>query len=106
MPDFFDLSRHFTPEERTIQSTVRAFVDARVLPTIGDWATAPLRVRGRSSQPAQLLNRHFGRSRCAAATWPAPWRYGREGGLRSCDARESADRGHSTGSPGRRSGPR
>ena len=36
MPDFFDLSRHFTPEERAIQSTVRAFVDARVMPTIGD----------------------------------------------------------------------
>jgi glutaryl-CoA dehydrogenase len=36
MPDFFDLSRHLTPEERAIQSTVRAFVDARVLPVIGD----------------------------------------------------------------------
>jgi len=36
MPDFFDLSRHLTAEEKTIQSTVRAFVDARVLPTIGD----------------------------------------------------------------------
>jgi glutaryl-CoA dehydrogenase len=36
MPDFFDLSRHFTPEERAIQSTVRAFVDSRVMPTIGD----------------------------------------------------------------------
>jgi glutaryl-CoA dehydrogenase len=36
MPDFFDLARHFTPEERTIQSTVRAFVDARVLPKIAD----------------------------------------------------------------------
>ena len=36
MPDFFDLSRHYTPEERAIQSTVRAFVDARVLPGIGD----------------------------------------------------------------------
>jgi glutaryl-CoA dehydrogenase len=36
MPDFFDLSRHFTPEERAIQSTVRAFVDARVMPVIGD----------------------------------------------------------------------
>ena len=36
MPDFFDLSRHFTPEEQTIQRTVRAFVDSRVLPTIGD----------------------------------------------------------------------
>jgi glutaryl-CoA dehydrogenase len=36
MPDFFDLSRHFTPEERAVRDTVRAFVDARVLPTIGD----------------------------------------------------------------------
>ncbi len=36
MPDFFDLARHYTPEERTIQSTVRAFVDARVLPKIAD----------------------------------------------------------------------
>jgi len=36
MPDFFNLSRHFTPEERNVQKTVRAFVDARVLPTIGD----------------------------------------------------------------------
>ena len=35
MPDFFDLSRHFTTEERAIQSNVRKFVDARVLPTIG-----------------------------------------------------------------------
>ena len=36
MPDFFDLSRHFSSEERAIRDTVRAFVDARVLPTIGD----------------------------------------------------------------------
>jgi alkylation response protein AidB-like acyl-CoA dehydrogenase len=36
MPDFFDLSRHLTPEERAIRDTVRAFVDARILPTIGD----------------------------------------------------------------------
>ena len=47
MPDFpppppppppppFDLSRHFTAEERAVQNTVRAFVDARVLPVIGD----------------------------------------------------------------------
>ncbi len=36
MTDFFDLSRHFTPEERAIQSSVRAFVDARVLPVVGD----------------------------------------------------------------------
>jgi glutaryl-CoA dehydrogenase len=36
MPDFFDLARHLTPEEKSIRDTVRAFVDARVLPTIGD----------------------------------------------------------------------
>jgi glutaryl-CoA dehydrogenase len=36
MPDFFDLSRHLSPEERQVQSTVRAFVDAHVLPVIGD----------------------------------------------------------------------
>jgi len=36
MPDFFDLARHFTPEERAIQQSVRAFVDTRVLPGIAD----------------------------------------------------------------------
>jgi len=36
MPDFFDVSRHFTPEERAIRDTVRAFVEARVLPGIGE----------------------------------------------------------------------
>ncbi len=36
MPDFFDLARHFTDEERTVQRTVRAFVEQRVLGTIGD----------------------------------------------------------------------
>ncbi|WP_394843818.1 acyl-CoA dehydrogenase family protein [Pendulispora brunnea] len=36
MPDFFELSRHLTPEERAIRDTVRAFVDARVLPIIGE----------------------------------------------------------------------
>jgi glutaryl-CoA dehydrogenase len=36
MPDFFDLSRHLTPEERSIRDTVRAFVEARVVPIIGD----------------------------------------------------------------------
>lgn len=36
MPDFFDLARHFSDEERSIQKTVRGFVDSRVLPTIGD----------------------------------------------------------------------
>lgn len=36
MPDFFEIARHLTPEEREIQRTVRAFVEARVLPSIGD----------------------------------------------------------------------
>jgi glutaryl-CoA dehydrogenase len=36
MPDFFDLGRHLTPEEQTVQQSVRAFVDARVMPTIGE----------------------------------------------------------------------
>ena len=36
MPDFFQIARHFTSEERAIADSVRAFVDRRVLPTIGD----------------------------------------------------------------------
>jgi glutaryl-CoA dehydrogenase len=36
MPDLLDLARHFSPEERAVQTSVRAFVDARVLPTIAD----------------------------------------------------------------------
>jgi glutaryl-CoA dehydrogenase len=36
MPDFFDVSRHFSAEERAIQTAVRQFVDARVLPVVGD----------------------------------------------------------------------
>ncbi len=36
MPDFLDVARHFTPEEREIQAQVRKFVDARVLPVVGD----------------------------------------------------------------------
>ncbi len=36
MPDFLDLARHFTPEERQVRDTVRAFVDARVMPVIAD----------------------------------------------------------------------
>jgi glutaryl-CoA dehydrogenase len=36
MTDFFDVSRHFSPEERAVQSTVRAFVEARVIPVVGD----------------------------------------------------------------------
>jgi len=34
MLDFFDLTRHFTAEERAVQAAVRAFVDARVAPGI------------------------------------------------------------------------
>jgi glutaryl-CoA dehydrogenase len=34
--DFFDLSRHLTAEERAIQASVRKFVDARMMPVIGD----------------------------------------------------------------------
>jgi glutaryl-CoA dehydrogenase len=48
MPDFFDLARHFSPEERAIQRSVRAFVDARVLPVIAEsWE--------RGTFPAQLV---------------------------------------------------
>lgn len=36
MVDFLNVSRHFTAEEQAVQKSVRAFVDARVLPTIGD----------------------------------------------------------------------
>ncbi len=36
MPDFFDISRHFTDEERAIKASVGRFVDARVLPIIAD----------------------------------------------------------------------
>src|SRR5579864_2112671 len=36
MPDFFDLARHFSREERAVQQTVRAFVDARVLPGLAE----------------------------------------------------------------------
>jgi glutaryl-CoA dehydrogenase len=36
MPDFFDLARHLSPEERATRDTVRAFVDARVLPHIAE----------------------------------------------------------------------
>lgn len=34
MYDFLDLSRHFSAEEREVQRSVRAFVDARVMPGI------------------------------------------------------------------------
>jgi glutaryl-CoA dehydrogenase len=36
MPDFYDISRHFSAEERAVRDSVRAFVDARVMPVIGD----------------------------------------------------------------------
>jgi glutaryl-CoA dehydrogenase len=36
MPDFLDVARHFSPEERAIQTSVRKFVDARVIPIVGD----------------------------------------------------------------------
>jgi glutaryl-CoA dehydrogenase len=36
MPDFFDLARHLSPEERAIRDTVRSFVDSRVLPHVAE----------------------------------------------------------------------
>jgi glutaryl-CoA dehydrogenase len=36
MPDFFDLARHMSLEERAIRDTVRAYVDARIIPGIGE----------------------------------------------------------------------
>ena len=36
MPDFFDIARHLTDEERAIKTSVRKFVDARVLPIIAE----------------------------------------------------------------------
>ncbi len=36
MPDFFDVSRHLSPEERSTRDAVRAFVDARVVPGIAE----------------------------------------------------------------------
>jgi glutaryl-CoA dehydrogenase len=36
MPDFFDLARHYSAEERSIRDSVRAFVDARILPNIAN----------------------------------------------------------------------
>src|ERR1043165_2328542 len=36
MPDFLHLARHLSPEERAVRDTVRAFVDARVIPKIGE----------------------------------------------------------------------
>jgi glutaryl-CoA dehydrogenase len=36
MPDFFDLARHLSPEERAVRDSVRTFVDARVLPGIAE----------------------------------------------------------------------
>jgi glutaryl-CoA dehydrogenase len=34
MPDFFDVARHYSAEERATRDSVRAFVDARILPGI------------------------------------------------------------------------
>jgi glutaryl-CoA dehydrogenase len=34
MPDFFDLARHLSSEERAVRDSVRAFVDTRVMPGI------------------------------------------------------------------------
>jgi len=36
MPDFFELARHLSPEERAVRDSVRTFVDARVLPGIAE----------------------------------------------------------------------
>jgi glutaryl-CoA dehydrogenase len=36
MPDFFHLARHFTSEELAVRDRVREFVEARVLPDIGE----------------------------------------------------------------------
>jgi len=37
MPDFFDIARHFTRDERSMRDGVRAFVDADVLPSIAQY---------------------------------------------------------------------
>src|ERR1700742_1465215 len=34
MPDLFNIARHLTDEERSIQKSVRSFVDAKILPEI------------------------------------------------------------------------
>ena len=36
MPDYFDVARRLSPEERAIRDAVRAYVDARVLPGIAE----------------------------------------------------------------------
>jgi len=36
MPDFFDLARHLSAEERAVRDSVRTFVDARVVPGIAE----------------------------------------------------------------------
>jgi glutaryl-CoA dehydrogenase len=36
VPDYFDLARHLSPDERRVRSDVAAFVDGRVLPSIAD----------------------------------------------------------------------
>jgi glutaryl-CoA dehydrogenase len=48
MPDFFDLSRRLSPDERATRDAVRAFVDARVIPGIAEnWE--------RGTFPAELI---------------------------------------------------
>jgi glutaryl-CoA dehydrogenase len=49
MPDFFHLDRHLSPEERATRDSVRAFVDARIMPHISEhWerGTFPTEVIG------------------------------------------------------------
>ncbi len=36
MPDYFEIARHFSTEERAVRDSVRAFCTARALPIIGD----------------------------------------------------------------------
>jgi glutaryl-CoA dehydrogenase len=44
MPDFFELARHLSPEERATRDSVRAFVDACVIPDIAeDWERGTFR---------------------------------------------------------------
>jgi glutaryl-CoA dehydrogenase len=48
MPDFFDLARHHTPQDRAVRDAVRAFVDARIMPGIAEhWE--------RGTFPTQLI---------------------------------------------------
>jgi glutaryl-CoA dehydrogenase len=41
MPDYFELARHLSADERALQSAVRSYVEARILPNIADhWERA------------------------------------------------------------------